>query len=502
MSGASIEVIVTVPGRTAAEARGQLAACAASGADAAEIRFDRWDESRWGEIPSLFPAPLPLVATYRSRAEGGGGSDDATERQRRLELLDRLPFRYLDLERRRDGVLIDRLLARDSPPRPILSTHLSAAWQPSDVEEGLRRSPARGSALTKVVVPASVSALYASLRPMLPISSDRGPATLLTTGGSGPILRALSSRLGLAAVYAAPSTAPGSSNTEQPVERSQIPIDALEPFLRRGPAGRLFALLGHPVAHSLSPQMHDGWYAREGRHALFVPIDIHPEERFGECVDHLAHDAFDGFNVTHPWKQEALAFASHASDDARRAGCANTLTRTAHGWSADNFDVRAVVRRARELRAASLWDGDDILVLGAGGAARAAVVAASILSARARVLARDPAGAREMGVELAQTDGPPASLVIHATTTGMAGNPRPITLDWEPYVRPTSYVLDMVYHPERPEIREGARRRGASYEDGSRLLVYQASDCHRRWWGEAPGPELEAWALREVVCAA
>lgn len=495
-------VIVTLPARTAAEVRQQLPPLAAAGADMAEVRFDRWAEPAWEEVARLFPSELPLVATYRSRTEGGAGADAPEERQRRLEALDVHPFSFLDLERARDQGMIERLRTRSTPPRPIVSAHLGARWTPEEVS-GALRSPVPPGGLTKVVVPASVSALYATLRPMLPLPDHLSHATLHTTGGSGPVLRARAERLGLATVYAAPPTSPGSPSTG--VEPSQIPVNALLPFLHAGGEGRLFGLLGHPVGHSLSPALHDGWYARERRAALFVPLDIDPAEDFSACVRALGEDGFSGFNVTVPWKRTALASAARASNDARAAGCANTLTLEGGEWSAENFDVSAVVRRIRELRASGQWAGDDLLVLGGGGAARAALVAAMRLGIPARALTRNRAQgeaiSREMGVRASDREDRPASLIIHATTAGMAGASTALQLDWEEALRPTSYVLDMVYHPAYGAVRDVAERRGAAYEDGSRLLVYQAAEAHRQWWGNPPGPELEAWGLQEVLCA-
>ena len=504
MTGSSIQVVVTLPATTVAEVREELPPCVEAGADVAEVRFDRWSEGARTEIAELFPSSIPLLATYRSMSEGGSGADEPGSRQRTLEKLAAFPFDFLDLERRRDTAMIERLSDRETRPRLVLSTHLGPSWTLSEVRQTLQRS--RGHpAMVKVVVPASVTTLYASLRGLLPFRPGGGPRVLLTTDGSGPVLRALARRLGLAAVFAAPPSTLRERPRRPPVEPSQIPLDALVPFLRPPTGGPLFAVLGHPVSHSLSPPMHNGWHRRQRRTALFVPIDIRPTEEFRHCVNLLGEDGFLGFNVTHPWKREALACASNASDIATRAGCANTLTRSGSAWSADNFDVAALVRRGKELREEGRWRGEDLLVLGTGGAARAAIVAARELGVTARIRARSPSRAAELARSLdAQVAGAhdrPASLIVHATTTGMRGNPNPLAFDWTHQLDERSYVLDMVYRPEYGDIRTAAERRGAQYEDGSRILVYQAAECHRRWWGEPPGSALEGWALSEVLCA-
>ena len=505
MSPAPFEVIVTLPATCLSEVRAQLPPSVRAGADVAEIRFDRWSTDAWNEIPQLFPSTVPLLATYRSRAEGGEGSDEPSERARLLGLLGHYPFRYLDVERQRDARFLAQLPRPPGTPRPIVSSHLATGWSEDDLRAALR-TDAREGAILKVVAPASASAMYAHLRPLLPPAPDASPTILLSTGGSGAILRALALKLGQAAVYAAPPLQDPDGPSTTPVEPAQIPVDAMVPFLRSRGSGRLFALLGHPVSHSLSPRIHDGWYAAQHRPALFVPVDIEPGEDLDRLVAELGHDGFEGFNVTHPWKATALTSASEASTDARAAGCANTLTRTARGWYADNFDVSAVSRRLKELQSEGAWDGGEVVILGAGGAARAAAVAASRLGARTSVVARSTPSARaierEMGLERPKPTAGPVALIVQATPVGMAGTAGALSIAWTPLVGRRTFVLDMVYHPVYPLIEGTVRAKGGRYEDGSRLLVYQASECHRRWWGASPGGALESWALKEVMCVA
>lgn len=497
-------VIVTLPSRSLDEVRAELGGLPAAGADAAEVRIDRLPVAEQDRLAQLFPAPLPLVATYRSTTEGGGGAVDPSERARRFHDLARLPFAFIDLEPARDSTVLAEW-ARDPPgARLILSRHLPAEAPTDTVRDSLRADAGDG-AIVKVIVPATLTRFYRDLRSLVDGPTRTGGVVFHTTAASGPILRARAGAIGLAAVYAAPP-GPAVPTSEDPlVEPAQIPVDGLVPYLRSGDAGRLFALLGHPVAHSISPRMHTTWYRRLGLAALFVALDVESAEEFREVLEPLRQDGFVGFNVTHPWKGVAMSLAVRASDDARDAGCANTLTWEDGGWTADNFDVPAVVRRLQELEAQGTWSGKDALVLGSGGAARAALVALRRLEVPTRILARRrearEALAHTIGGEVESSPDRPASLIVHATPVGR-GLSAPLDLPWESHARTGSVLLDFVYAPDHPVLRETMVRRGGSYEDGGRLLVYQAIEAHRRWWGAAPGEKLVDEAMREVGCAA
>ena len=504
MNRARPRLIVSLPGRTVAELAAQCAQSAQDGADLAEVRVDRLDAEemrpldRWARAPGA----LPLIATYRSRAEGGEGLNAGEERRSIVDRLHDLPFRFVDLE-----VAADRETIRERDPRRgrILSVHLEPGASLARFEEAIRTEPPLDG-FVKVVLSSSVERLYREVRPALErLEGDR--RIVLTTGPSGPILRIRPSPTAAAAVYVARALGPAESatGTAESVEATQPPLDVARRFFAAEDRGRAFALLGHPVAHSISPRLHDLWYLGADLPGIYVALDIASAEEFEAVLPALARDGFAGVNVTHPWKDEALRAADRASPEAVSAGCANTLTVADGGWSADNFDVRAVRRRAEELRESGRWDGKEMLVLGGGGAARATLAAARDLGCRARVLVRRPEAARELarrfGALPEEDEGRPYSLVVHATPCGRRGSAT-LELAWEGHVGPGTHLLDFVHAPDSGDLASRTRRRGGSYEDGGRLLVYQAIEAHTRWWGAPPPPPLIERALREAGCAA
>ncbi len=498
-------LIVTCPGRTIDRVREEIRQARAGGADAAEVRIDRLLPEERLELPRLFPSPLPLVATLRSQSEGGEGPTDADDRAVCLRSAGALSFRYLDLEPAHDLALLEEFGdSHGAAPQLILSSHVVESTSSVDIRR-LLEQPRRPGAIIKVVLPCSFSRLWTDLVPNLFPLDTYAPCVLHTTGPTGPLLRAWAGRLGMYAVFATlPERAESSPIT--PVEPSQIPVDRLRQLFASGSRGPFYGVVGHPIRHTRSPAIHSLWLAAEGRPGLYLGLDVPTAEDLADSLAPLAEGGFRGLNVTHPWKQVALSMATRAGPAAESAGCANTLTFEPDGITAENTDVAAVRRRLDELRDSGTWDGSPALVIGAGGAARSALAALASLGAAGVVLARRPEAAdglaREYGAVTAGIDAVrPARLVIHATPAGREGE-ESLAVPWKQVVGPGSYVLDFVYAPSDRFLERGAEGVGARYEDGSRLLVYQAAESYAIWWGSAPSAELQERALREVMCAA
>jgi shikimate 5-dehydrogenase len=492
MSGPRPSLIVSLPARDVEAARRELEEARVAGADLAEVRIDRWDPRERSRLGELFPSPLPLLATYRSRAEGGEGSDDPEERRSVLSELARHPFRLVDLEMARDP----RALAPVGPgPGTVLSRHFPSGTGPEELERTLLTDPA-GSEFVKVVLPSTVGEAIGPLRACLP---DRGASRIVlhTTGASGPLYRAWAWSLGFSAVYASLPDAPGRS----PVEPSQIPVDHMRFFLDGSAPGPLLALVGHPVAHTRSPGLFYRWMRARGDRGLYIALDIASEAELADVVPALSDSGFRGVNVTRPWKQAALELASRIGPGAGPCGCANVLTfAPGGGIEAENTDLAALIRRFRELLGASEWDGERLTVAGSGGAARAALAAAQAVGAEATVVARDVASGRrvagDFGARMLRAPPPTVpELLVNTTPVGRteAGAPG---FDFAPWIPQGGRVLDLVYAPDDALLRRTAEARGARYEDGWRLLVYQAAESYGLWWGAPPTEAEILGALR------
>jgi shikimate dehydrogenase len=269
-----------------------------------------------------------------------------------------------------------------------------------------------------------------------------------------------------------------------------------------------FLLLGHPIAHSLSPVIHHAAYHELGLSHRYELVDAVEPSAVESAVADLRAGRIAGANVTVPWKREALAAADRADPSAGDVGAANVLLRDENGEVvAHNTDVPALaqeigVHHASPLRA---------LVLGSGGAALAAVAALRRLgTSRIGVSARrfDPARpATEwplaaqfsaLGAELVSWSGSDAALgdfaagadvIVQATSAGMHGaGPGSEVAAVVPWSRVASTLLayDVVYNPAETEFLRQAKVRGCAAVGGLGMLVGQAALAFELWLGVAP----------------
>lgn len=269
---------------------------------------------------------------------------------------------------------------------------------------------------------------------------------------------------------------------------------------------REVVLLGHPVGHSVSPELHQAAFDALGLPHRYTLVDVPDEQALGESVRALTGGCPWGANVTVPWKRAALALAARATTDALAAGAANVLYRDGDALVAANTDVTAL---CAELGGAARSRG-GALVFGCGGAALAAGLAIERLGFRhAWVTARSFAGPRpswrgaepfermgltplawpEPGGSALSALAPGLSLVVQATSAGMrgasAGDELASRVPWEA-LDPAVVAYDVVYNPRVTPFVERARRAGLEAHDGLGMLVAQAVAAFELWFGATP----------------
>lgn len=271
------------------------------------------------------------------------------------------------------------------------------------------------------------------------------------------------------------------------------------------PPSRLYAVVGDPVSHSLSPLIHNRWMREAGLDAHYSAIHLQADDA-APSLKLLAHD-YSGLNVTLPHKIAALAASQTASADAQRVGAANTLVRNdTGGWSAHNTDIEGF---AQALQAAEESDlkGKPVVLVGAGGAARAAALHLAKLGAelciinrsqeKAEALARDLAPqAKTARLDQLGALAEQAAVVINSASLGHSGASLP-TL---PPGRGRPF-LDMSYGKASESVLNQARLAGWAPHDGLRMLVGQAAAAFRIWFGLVPDTDGALDACRAAVAA-
>ena len=290
-----------------------------------------------------------------------------------------------------------------------------------------------------------------------------------------------------------------------------LSIDPILSFLNQNQTGspfqtpRLAAVLGHPVAQSKSPLMHGHWLKKNQVSGDYIAIDI-PPMRFNTTVRMLFDVGFSGFNVTIPHKVQALAFADDMSSRAHRIGAANTLIKMDSGKiSADNTDGYGFMTNLGSQSSTWLPGAGPSLVLGAGGAARAVLVAlldAGVpkiyLCNRTRSRAEDLAADISYCIEVIDWEDkqdilPDVSTVVNATSLGMTGKP-PLEFDLT-NVNPDALVTDLIYAPLETQLLRDARARGCEVVSGIGMLLHQGVPGFDAWFGSWPAVDEELEAL-------
>ncbi len=446
-----------------AEDAKRLVARVPAAANAIEIRMDLAERP----MPAAAVASLdarPILLTWRSLAEGGKFSGSAEEYRRLVtEAYD--AGAAVDVEHAR-GLLSDRSLFPERD-RVVVSLH-SPFSLPDDWEARLAAMRAAGAAAVKLV--AGAPDVAAGLR-IAGIQRRSGPdAAVFPMGPTSAPGRVLSALFGAALVYGPVDrdTAPG-----------QVPIaDLLDVYGvdRPRPIEALFGVIAGSTARSLSPRLHNALFRSRDLPYLYLPLQVADFER--EKPHEIAFDPpFRGFAVTQPWKL-AAARAGRPSDDVRLIGAANTLVRERGVWRAENTDVDGVFD---PLADHGTGEGRSAVVVGAGGAARAAVVAARRLGYEVAIAARRDAEADRLAEtlrvdSLAWSDLPAseADLYLNATPVGWRDD-EPSAIP-ERVLEGRPLVFDCVYRRDGRETStiRAARAAKCPTVDGLRMFVVQA----------------------------
>jgi shikimate dehydrogenase len=266
-------------------------------------------------------------------------------------------------------------------------------------------------------------------------------------------------------------------------------------------ATRVAAVIGDPVRHSLSPVLHNAAYRALDLDWVYVAFEV-PDGATAGALAAMRSLGLAGLSVTMPHKTAAAEACDELSSDAAALHSVNTVTPIAGGGlRGESTDGEGFLRSLRD--AGVDLAGLDAVVLGAGGAARAVVLALARAGASVTVSARREAAAvdaAQLGIRAATCPWPErsraasaAALVVNATPIGMGDDASPLPPE---VFRAQHVVVDLVYHPIETALLSAARARGATVLDGLGMLVHQAALQVERWTGQvAPVAAMRAAAV-------
>jgi len=254
---------------------------------------------------------------------------------------------------------------------------------------------------------------------------------------------------------------------------------------------------GWPIAHSLSPLIHGAWIRAAGLDASYTAFGPENPAAFEVLVGRLREGAIRGLNVTAPYKEQALTLADRASDTARACGSANLLWHDGQALRADSTDGQGLITALAEQAPDLDLSGQVVTVLGAGGAARAAVHALGQSAGEVRIVNRTPARAvaliaalqPHVSARLTLAEGGGGSaLVVNALSVSPVLDVRALETG--------AVLMDMTYRPLVTGFLSAGAERGHTVVDGLAMLIGQARPAFETLFGIAPPPvDVRAGAL-------
>lgn len=274
----------------------------------------------------------------------------------------------------------------------------------------------------------------------------------------------------------------------------------------------VLGVFGHPIAHSLSPSMHNAAIEALGLDYVYVPFDVAPEN-LRQALEGVRALGIAGVNVTIPHKSAVIPYLDEVEEDAREIGSVNTISNMGGRLVGASTDGPGFLRSLAETGFAPR--GSRVVVLGAGGAGRAVTFALAKTGAHVVVLDEAQGKAEQLAVEVARVAGEDcaraepvlarlaehlrdAELLVNCTPVGMHPRDDRMPVPAE-LLRPDLLVYDLIYNPIKTKLLTAAAAVGACTMNGVKMLVYQGAVSFRIWTGkEPPVPVMEAAVVERL----
>ncbi len=480
-------ICVSITGKDTPTALADMKA-AAGFCDLMEIRLDYIQSPDLVAI--LAQKPCPLIATNRVPDEGGrwtGSSED------RVELLSRaaqLGFDFVDVELGWESRLQQRGNAR------LIVSYHNFEETPTDLPQIHGRLVATGADIVKIVTTAN--SILDNARMFDLLQNAAVPTIGLCMGELGIISRILAPKFGGFLTFA--SLADGKESA--PGQISAADMRNLYRVHKINRQTAIYGVIANPVAHSMSPAIHNAAFAAAGLNAVYVPLKV---ERVEEFIREFRRLNVQGYSVTIPHKENAMKAVDEVDAFVRQIGALNTIVNRdgrLYGYNTDwQAAIGAVEKVMPPVVGGSPLRGKRVVLLGAGGTARAIAFGLKHKGAHTHILNRTVERAEQLASEVGCRWGPLENLerlecdvLINTTSIGMhpkvAETPAPA-----PLLRKGMVVFDAVYNPPVTRLLREAEAAGCLIASGVDMFVGQAAAQFELWTGRSAPADV----MREVV---
>ncbi len=491
-------IVVVLAAASVESLEAQASSLSASVPSGVELRLDYLQsfdnlEARLRHFLAHWRFPL-VIATCRRAAAGGQFQGSMEEQWQVLTAAVRAGCSWVDVEIESLRAQSAARLRQLSPARLIVSYHDYRETPPLlPLYRRLARFPAQ---TIKIVGTARNLKDNLKYRALLAASARRRPSLVaFAQGPRGMVSRLLSLRWKCPFTYA---------SLQRAVAPGQLSVDVLRLVYRVEQINartQLYGVVGAHASTSLSPVMQNIAFQAKHFNAVYLPCET---SRLSDFLALARELGFVGFSVTMPFKQAILPELDWVDPLARHIGACNTVAVRRGQWMGWNTDAAAVVEvLTKRLR----LPGSQILILGAGGAARAAACALSAEGAKVLIAARRESAARQLArhisaeaVPWARAETLEVDAVINATPVGMAPQAEVSPIDLA-RLR-ARVVFDMVYYPTDTRLLSEARSRGLVTISGIEMLVAQGARQFEIWTGESAPRALMEQAIRQTLANA
>jgi shikimate dehydrogenase len=278
---------------------------------------------------------------------------------------------------------------------------------------------------------------------------------------------------------------------------------------------KLLGVIGYPIAHSLSPVMHNAAIAHLGLDYVYLPLPVSTAE-LGVAIAGFAAIDLQGFSVTIPHKQAIISLLSEVSNLAQTVGAVNTVWRTERGWSGTNTDVEGFIAPLKRLNRD--WSEIEPIILGNGGAARAVLLGCVQLGCpEIHVVGRNVQKLSQFQQSWANAPLPvtinvhrweelpqllpQADLLVNTTPVGMHPNVEQSPLDDAAMqlLHPGAIAYDLIYTPNPTQFLKQAKKLGVIAIDGLEMLVHQGAEAFKIWTGQTPPVDIMRQSLQQQL---
>jgi 3-dehydroquinate dehydratase/shikimate dehydrogenase len=436
--------------------------------------------------------PCPVIVTCRREKDGGRWTKSEEERQMLLRQAIASGVEYVDLEED-----IAASIPRFGKTKRIVSYH-NFQETPEDLNALHKRLSDLNADVVKIATMAHGP--HDNIRLLRLMRNTRQPTVAFCMGEFGQPSRVLAARCGAPFSYA-------TFHAERTMAPGQLSYQQMKEIFRYEKINaetEVYAVIADPVAHSLSPQIHNGAFDVLGLNKVYVPFRVPPEELSQFLID-CREFGIKGLSVTIPHKEEIIQYIDKFDEASQEIGACNTVI-----WKDDqriglNTDYKAAMNSLDAIfsgnEAASGLKGRPALVLGAGGVARAIVLGLKRRGADIVIASRTPQRADDLatfckGKSIAWSlrHSVKADLIVNCTPVGMHPNVDDTPLDAK-YVRREQVIFDTVYNPENTLFIKQARELGCEVITGIDMFVGQAA-LQFKYFAEREAPIS---TMRDVV---